>query len=271
MYETHAHTRRFSPDATQDLDELVAAARSNGYQGVVATEHMDPDLDQGLMIFDVGGYFQAMDQARSSLPAGFRLLNGIEAGYQPHLADRFRGLSAAWPFDHVIGSVHALGGDDIYFVRDVFAGGRSAAYGAYLELVIDMAASGDWFDVVGHYDYVTRFSGYDSPRLTYREQPDRFDRLFRLMVAGGKSLELNARSIRAMERLGAPDPMPDPDVFRRYRELGGELVTIGSDAHAPNEVGLYAGRIADYLLSLGFTRTFVYMDRKPFAYGLVPD
>ncbi|MBP7402152.1 MAG: histidinol-phosphatase HisJ family protein [Clostridia bacterium] len=263
MYETHAHTRPFSPDAKQNLEDLVAASRSIGLEGLVVTEHMDPDLDKGLMVFDVAAYIQAMDAARSTLPSGFRLLNGIEAGYQPHLAERYRTMSGEFPFDHVIGSVHALDGEDIYFVQDVFGRGRDAVYGAYLDQLCDMAADGDWFDVVGHYDYVTRFSGYPDPRLTYREQSERFDRLFRLMIGNGKSLELNARSIRAMERIGVPDPMPDPDVFRRYRELGGELVTIGSDAHAPDEVALYAGRIRDYLASVGFARTFVFIDRKP--------
>ena len=191
------------------------------------------------------------------------LLNGIEAGYQSHLADRYRDMTATHPFDHVIGSVHALRGDDIYFVQDVFLEGRETAYGAYLDALIEMASSGRWFDVLGHYDYVARFSGYAEPLLTYREQPDRFDRLFRQIIANGQALELNARSIRAMERVGLRDPMPDPDIFLRYRELGGDLIAVGSDAHATNEVGLYRSRIRDYLLGLGFRRTFVYIDRSP--------
>ena len=263
MYETHAHTRRFSPDAAQSLEQLVRAARAAGFHGTAATEHMDPDLDKGLMVFDVDEYFQAMDKARASLPDDFCLLNGIEAGYLPHLVGRYIKLAASHPFDHIIGSVHALDGDDIYFVRDVFKKGREAAYGSYLEQLADMAQSGPWFDVVGHYDYVTRFSGYPLPLLTYAEQPDRFDRLFKIIIETGKSLELNARSIRAMERLGCSDPMPDPQVFRRYRELGGELVTIGSDAHAPDEVGLYFGRIKEFLIAAGFSRSCVFIDRKP--------
>ena len=268
MFETHAHTRRFSPDAVQSLGELIASASALGLAGTVATEHMDPDLGQGEMWFDLDDYFSVMESARSSLPAGFRLLNGIEAGYQTHLADRYRNMADTRPFDHVIGSVHALRGDDIYFVQDVFREGREAAYGAYLDALIEMASSGRWFDVLGHYDYVTRFSGYAQPRLTYREQPDRFDRLFRQIIANGQALELNARSIRAMERIGAPDPMPDPDVFLRYRELGGELVAVGSDAHAPDEVGLYRERIRDYLLHVGFLRSFVYIDRSPVGFPL---
>jgi histidinol phosphatase-like PHP family hydrolase len=61
MYETHAHTRRFSPDAVQSLEQLIEAARSAGFHGTTATEHMDPDLDKGLMVFDVVEYFRAMD------------------------------------------------------------------------------------------------------------------------------------------------------------------------------------------------------------------
>ena len=223
MYECHAHTRRFSPDSVQSLEQLVEAARAAGYAGAAATEHMDPDLDKGLLVFDVDEYFRAMDEARLTLPPDFCLLNGMEAGYLPHLVKRFEKLAAAYPFDHIIGSVHALDGDDIYFVREVYKRGREAAYGSYLDQLADMVQSGAWFDVVGHYDYVTRFSGYSLPQLTYAEQPDRFDRLFNNIVETGKSLELNARSIRAMERLGYSDPMPDPQIFRRYRELGGEL------------------------------------------------
>ncbi len=263
MFETHAHTRQFSPDAEQSLDELVQAARAAHFLGVVVTEHMDPELGQGSMVFDLNDYFSVMQSARARIHDHFKLLNGVEAGYQPHLRLRLKQMVESWPFDHVIGSVHALEGDDIYFVRDVFCGGREKAYASYLEALIGMAEQGRWFDVLGHYDYVARFSGYDQPKLLYREQPERFDRLFRLLITNGQSLELNAGSIRAMERLGSTDPMPDPEILRRYLELGGECVTIGSDAHTTREVGLYHRRIQDYLLSLGYRYSCVFIERKP--------
>jgi histidinol-phosphatase (PHP family) len=263
MYESHAHTRRFSPDATQTLDELIGAAKAAGLAGVTATEHMDPDLDQGLMVFDVDAYFSAMEDARACLPPGLRLLNGIELGYLPHLVARYESMVRERPFDLVIGSVHAIDGDDIYFRRGVFGRGRDFAYGAYLDLIIDMVRSGDWFDVVGHYDYVTRVSGYPSPRFLYREQPERFDTLFRCMIGGGKSLEINARTVRYLERIGEKDTMPDPGIFQRYRDLGGEHVTLGSDAHAPDEVGQDFDRMRSYLKALGFDRATVFESRKP--------
>jgi histidinol-phosphatase (PHP family) len=268
MYESHAHTRRFSPDAAQTLEELIRASIDAGLDGVTVTEHMDPDLDLGLMVFDVDEYFSVMHDALTSLPPGFRLLCGIEAGYLPHLVLRYADMTKTRPFDLVIGSVHAINGDDIYFRREIFRQGRSIAYGAYLDLLIDMVLSGGWFDVVGHYDYVTRVSGYDSPRLMYSEQPERFDRLFRLMIERGKALELNARTIRFLERNGEKDPMPDRQVLERYRELGGRMVTLGSDAHAPDEVGLYFERMRVYLGSLGFDRVTVFDKRKPVSIRL---
>ncbi len=268
MFETHAHTHLFSPDAEQSLEELIAAARMAGFSGVVVTEHMDPDLGQEAMVFSLHDYFAAMRAARARMHDNFKLLYGIEAGFQPHLRAHFCQMVQSWPFDHVIGSVHALSGDDIYFVRDVFRMGREKSYAAYLDALIEMAASGRWFDVLGHYDYVTRFSGYEQPQLTYREQADRFDRLFQLIIANGQSLELNAGSIHAMEQLGAADPMPDPAIFRRYLELGGEFVTIGSDAHTTQDVGLYHQRMQDYLAALGFRHSYVFIDRKPHRINL---
>jgi len=263
MYESHAHTRRFSPDAAQSIEELVNAAIAAGLDGIAVTEHMDPDLDMGLMVFDIDDYFSVMDSARAAMAPGFRLLNGIEAGYLPHLVKRYKDLVRDRPFDLVIGSVHAINGDDIYFRREVFDQGRDFAYGAYLDLLIEMVQSGDWFDVVGHFDYVTRLSGYTAPRLLYDEQPERFDRLFRLMIDSGKSLELNARTVRFLERLGEKDPLPDARIFQRYREMGGDKVTLGSDAHASDEVGLYFDRMRSFLKPLGFERLTVFVERKP--------
>lgn len=281
--DSHNHTKHFSIDGFQTLDELVQSALEADLGGLVLTEHYDKDMihkhiHQGITpvgspaepdewIFDIDAYFAFIQEKQMELAIsrpGFRLLTGIELGYLDYLAKDLDALSSSYPFDSIVGSVHSLDLRDMYFYPEYYEQPKKQAYGKYLETLIHMIKNMENFDIMAHFDYVERNANYDDNKLHYADFPDHFDEIFRLLIYKGKSLEINTRSRYRAIDAGDPDPgLPDADILRRYIELGGELITISSDSHAPGQCGRMIADTAEWLQSLGVRYLCSFRNRKP--------
>lgn len=228
MYDTHMHTKPFSTDSEMVLSEVLKSQEELGI-GIVLTEHMDYDFPPpDVYEFDTETYFEKYASFRSD-----RLLLGVEIGLQKQVAERNRKLIRSCPFDMVIGSVHTVLGKDLYapsFFR-MFPD-KKQAYTAYLETVYQNIRDFDDFDTLGHLDYVCRKAPYSDPLLHYGEFPEYIDEILKLLAKKGKSLEINTRlsgNAAAVKELET--------ICSRFTELGGETVTIGSDAHHASAIG----------------------------------
>ena len=115
------------------------------------------------------------------------------------------------------------------------------------------------FDSLGHLDYVTRYGESEKPFPSYRMFGDIIDEILRVLIARGKALEVNTAGYRKALR----QPNPEPAILRRYRELGGELVTIGADAHAAKDLGKSCGQAMELLRELGFKAAAYYERHQP--------
>lgn len=297
--DIHNHCTPFSPDASQSIDEQIAWMRSLGFRNHILTDHYDkghldangtislerdceryPKIEDeparpSEWIFDVYQYFEVLQAKQKALAEGkdpFDLLIGIELGYLPEIKDDLNAMVERWPFDQVIGSAHSYDNQEIYAARSFYDLGKDASYTFYLERLDEIVRELD-IDILGHFDYVTRYNLYKQPRFRYDEFPDQFDMLFNSMIDHGVSLEINTGT--QVRTLGAPSPqrsyslseidLPDPLLLKRYRELGGELISVGSDAHHFTQGGrLYKENLA-YLESLGFEHVFYFRKRQPVA------
>lgn len=257
-FDTHTHHCPFSHDGHQSLDQLVDTAVSNGLDGVLLTDHYDVDFPSaGLMAdtFDIdegmAEWRQFRETHRPDCPIAVRY--GIEIGYQPHLTDLCRSMIDSGRFDGVILSLHLLNGVDPFFDDSVYSAGKRAAYTAYLDAYVNLMAAVPGPAIIGHYDYIARYAIFEDNAMRYAEMPDAFDRFFNALIESGKCLEFNVRSRRRKVRT---DPMtgffaPDPEIYRRYVELGGRLVSLGSDAHSPGETGQWFTESAAFLRDCG--------------------
>lgn len=270
--DVHNHCCEFSPDASQPLSERILEAKEQGLAGVVMTDHYDKDLFEvergiplppegavpkaGEWIFYLPDYWVRLPEERRRLAEAddpFKLLIGIELGYAPLLAQHFRDLSEQYDFDCIIASVHSLEKQDVYQCRETLIRcGKIKLYNRYIHYMADMLEEMDYANVLGHFDYISRYLNIKNKKMYYREQSEAFDRLFGIMIERQVSLELNIGSQRAKEADGTPMGLPDPAILKRYRELGGELVSLGSDAHHAGYVGRHFKESADYLEALGF-------------------
>jgi len=264
-YDTHTHTNRFSSDSKLVIEVLVDRIDALGFDGVAVTDHYEPDYPDTRFstVFDIPEYLAALRAADRSDRGGPQVLRGLEFGFLPFHGPRLDEVARSGDFDHIISSVHMLDGLDPYFSREVYDVGRKAVYGGVLERMADMLRITPSFDVLGHYDYFSRYAPWADRKMRYRDAPDAFDEVLRLCAESGRALELNTRTGYRMIDEGNQDFLPDPEILLRYRELGGEFVSVGSDAHQAETVGRAIPEYFEWLKGLGFPGVTVFFGRSP--------
>jgi histidinol-phosphatase (PHP family) len=235
MIDYHLHTR-FSPDGRQTLDEMCRAARAAGIGQVAVTDHVDsPDPRFVGTIFTIANpqaYIESIDEARRRYP-DIMIVRGLELGYTPSGWEEALRLCERIRPEFVIGSLHLAEGLDPYEARYFEGVTRQEAYRRYLVALRDAVPHmAGVCDTLGHLTYVTKFTPYEDGALDWDDEPELIDAILHAALAAGLALEINTSGYR---RLGAP--LPGLSIVRRFRELGGEFVTLGSDAHGAAHVG----------------------------------
>lgn len=129
----------------------------------------------------------------------------------------------------------------------------------YFSSILENIRAFDDFDVYGHLDYVVRYSPSRGVSYDYTQYADLIDEILKLLIQKGKGIEINTAGFK----YGLSHPNPTEGIIARYRKLGGELVTIGADAHAPEHVAYDFQKVSDILKSAGFSYYTVFSDRKP--------
>ena len=258
--DTHTHTS-FSADCDTEPEALVRAAVDAGLSSVTITDHYDFDVPYDDRAFDVDldVYFDVLNGLRLKYRDKIKILTGLEVGQQPlgYVAKESDLKIKDRPFDYIIGSTHFIGRVDPYFGEFYKGLSKQEAYDRLLCEILDNISCGYDFDSIGHFDYVTRYGPYADKTMYYRDHSDLFDEIFKYLIREDKALEINTKS-------GTRVP-GDPDILKRYRELGGFLITLGSDAHKPELVGLAFDRFTELLKSLGFKYCFRFENRKAVA------
>ena len=198
----------------------------------------------------------------SPLTEPVQIRAGVELGYQPHLREHFSDIVRRYPFDSVTLSSHLFRGVDPYFSPDCFTADQAETYAAYIHELADMAEAFQDFDILAHYDYLLRYAPYPDVQVRYSHAPAAFDRLFRILIAGGHSLELNTRTLLQLPSIDGKHATPDADIYLRYRELGGQYVTLGSDAHQASYLGYGFTEAEQFLRDCGFDFVTVFEKRR---------
>ena len=184
---------------------------------------------------------------------------GIELGLQMHLGEYFDSLLSQTPFDFVIGSSHLVHGYDPYY-PEFFEGRKEfLCYMEYFESILENISAYDGFDVYGHIDYVVRYGPNRNREYSYGRYKDILDEILKKLISMGKGIELNTGGYH----YGLGEPNPCTAVIRRYRELGGEIITIGADAHTPDKIACAFDKAASVLEACGFRYYTIFKDRKP--------
>lgn len=257
--DMHIHSL-FSTDSDTPMESMVQAAVKAGIPTICFTDHIDYDypVKDITFEFDIGRYKEAIDALKEKYKSKILILMGVELGLQEHLGGRYRKLVEGYPFDFIIGSQHLVGNKDPYYSETFEGRTDMEIYREFFkETLRDIKAFHD-FDSMGHLDYIVRYGRKKAADYRYRDYADIIDEILKLLIRYNISLELNTAGIR--KQLGFPNP--HPEILKRYRELGGTCVTVGSDSHKPHSLGYAFDEAADILKDCGFTHYVYYVQRK---------
>ncbi len=259
----HIHST-LSGDGISTLMEQVRASRDAGVRKLCFTEHIDLGTDEGLMRVDHALYRQRIEEARAAFPDMF-IGMGLELGDTTDSRAEVAAESDVLPLDFKLLSRHVIGGVDPYYGMKFFANRtRAQAAREYCEAMYKSVTQLPDYDAVAHIGYVFKFATGDGfPPLRHCDEPDLLDAILNHLVHNGKALEINTSRFN---KFG--DGMPGTDILKRFRELGGELVTLGSDSHATDTVAQGFAEMTQRIKECGFDYLATYEQRKPVMFKI---
>lgn len=259
----HIHSS-FSTDSDAAPVTIIETALSKGLDTICFTDHMDCEwpYNNKEYIFNPDEYFKCLSALKDQYSEKLDIRIGMELGLRDE-ADIFKKLSPYYkelgklPFDFIIGSTHLVDYGDPYF-PDFWEGHN--AYERilmYYEATLFNATNYDDFDVYGHLDYISRYvpEGYHYEETRFIEI---IVEIIKTLISKGKGIEINTKSISK----GGSKTNPDTTILSIYKELGGEIITIGSDAHRPQFLATGFDYVKSLLEKSGFKYYTIFKDRK---------
>lgn len=252
----HTHTD-FSDDSDQSMEGAILAMLDRGLKAVCFTEHMDMDYPTGEFLLDTAAYRAALFELKEKYSDRIEVLFGVELGIMDYLAPRLAEYAAQWDFDFIIGSSHLVNGVDPYYPEYFGEHGDRNGILRYFESILANIKSFSDFDVYGHLDYAVRYSGAKSYNpADFREI---ILEILRSLISAGKGIELNTAGLK----YGLGYAHPHPWILKSYRELGGEIITIGSDGHKAEHYAWEFDKAAEILKNAGFEYYTEFRKRQP--------
>ena len=268
--DMHMHTW-FSTDSEACPRDMADEAVRKGLKTICFTDHFDKDdLEWGEEgIFDVDAYFVEMQKLQEEYAGKLNIRIGIELGLRTYLKDYYEELTKKYPFDFVIGSVHNVPYKKDAEVNILYTDPAAEklftdrtdkeAYRLMMETTLENVRTSDCFQTLGHLDYVVRYGKSREKEYSYTDYADIIDEILKLLIEKEKGLEVNSAGLK----YGLPFAHPHPDVLKRYRELGGEIITIGADAHKPEHIAYDFAKAEEILKSCGFKYYTEFFEQKP--------
>lgn len=260
----HTHTR-YSTDSTAEPEDMLKEAIARGLKTYCFTDHMDYLFPTGeeQFVFDTDAYFRELTALRKKYRGSIDVRIGIELGLrnEPDVRDEVRrkidAVLSRYPFDFVIGSTHIAEHLDPY--EPVYWETYGVREGIRLYFLSELYSVRNYcgFQTYGHLDYVLRYMPKGSA-VNLEEYRGLIDEILLELIARGIALEVNTSNLAK----GGAETNPGRTILRRYRELGGELITLGSDAHMPERIATHFPETAAALKELGFKSYAVFRKQK---------
>lgn len=258
MIDYHVHTC-FSHDASYSPREQLDAAAKAGVRELCFTDHVDYESSVAFsdtLLADIGTLKKELVGIQP-MYKGVRVKLGAELG----LADA-ESAKMGWEhlkphnLDFIIGSVHVVNGTNVYYPEYFTGKTKQDAYIAYLQTILACIEQCDCMSVLGHYDFVTKYAPFTDRRMTLDVSKELFEAIFKSLIEHGKGIEINTSAWREDRAWGL-------DILRLYKQLGGEFVTTGSDAHTPVAVARRLREAGDIAFAAGIKYFATYDGLSP--------
>ncbi len=270
LADYHVHTE-YSDDSVYPMEDVVKDAIRLGLDEICFTDHVDygikVDWDSGQEIryrngepfanVDYPRYVAQIRQLQGAYDGRLTIKMGLEFGVQVHTIPQYEALFRRYPFDFVLLSIHQVE-DKEFWTQDFQQGRTQREYNErYYEEMLRVVQAYKNYSVLGHMDLIKR---YDLAGLyPFEKVKPLVAEILKTVIADGKGIEVNTSS----HRYGLTDTMPSVELLKLYKNLGGRIVTIGSDSHAPAHLGAYIQETKTLLKDLGFRHFCTYETMQP--------
>ena len=260
-YHTHCN---FSTDSDSIPESMILGAIQKGITHFCLTDHMDLDYpgttkEQPLFEFNPQNYFETLRPLQEHYKNTIDFSIGIELGLRTNRTDlnntMFQ-LLVDYPFDFALGSIHLLDDKDPYYKTywQEYSSSKNILINYFNHLLTSIQQF-DGFDALGHLDSIIRYI----PDFCGTEYKEVIDEILKLLIQKNKALEINTKGLIS----GLSCFHPKLEILTRYLELGGTLLTIGSDAHEPNAIGTQFQKAEELLLTCGIKGYYIYKNHQP--------
>ncbi|MCX5773208.1 MAG: histidinol-phosphatase HisJ family protein [Fusobacteria bacterium] len=261
--DCHLHSN-FSPDSQENFDNIISISKQKGLEKIYITdhyEHENPFLSDPKDWLNLGNYQDEILKLKEIHQKELDIRLGIEFGMQPQIKAHLKEVAQKYPFDFIIASSHTICGHDVGFDATEYAVGKTQFqfYQGYFEEILACMENFSEFDVYGHIDYIIRYGKFETKDVDLTLHRDILEVIFKKLIENGKGIELNTSGTRY--RLDQFHPKKD--ILKLYQSLGGEIITVGSDAHRAIDIGFEFSKAEELLQTLGFGYYTLFEKRKP--------
>ncbi|HLR35901.1 MAG TPA: histidinol-phosphatase HisJ family protein [Tissierellales bacterium] len=266
MYDYHLHSD-YSMGCKYSMEDMAIMAIENNLKSICFTDHIELEATENKIdiLFHPQDYFKKVKKIKYKYINEIEVLSGVEIGLQPHLGKRYSKLIKENPFDFVLASVHSINSKDIFrneYLDNKALLDRIIEY--YEEIYLSINTFND-YDILAHIDLIDRYfyAHENLPRI--EDYKWIIEKIFLKVIEEGKGIELNTSGLR----YGLKYFHPKIELLNLYKKLGGEIITIGSDAYNPIHVGYMYKEAEKLLKELGFKYIFIYRDRRKYPIDII--
>lgn len=254
----HMHTS-FSADSQAEAKEHVLQAIKMGLDEICFTDHQDFHYPGTPFDVDIESYFKTMLQLKETFKDQIKIKIGIEIGLDRNYIEEINTFISSYPFDYVIGSIHVIRNTEFYDPALFFENKtKQEAHRDFFEETLACVKTFDCFNCLGHLDYIVRYGPYDDKAVEHSLYQEIIDEIFRTLIKKNKGIEINTSGFNDLKTCG----FPSFKQVQRYYELGGRIITIGTDSHTSHRVGENVEHVMEELKQIGFKEVNTFLNQQ---------
>lgn len=271
LCDYHVHSE-YSDDSVYPMETIIEDAIQKGMKELCFTDHVDygvkedwingKEVPNAVMNVHYEKYFEEIERLQKKYEGQIVIRKGLEFGIQMHTRNLFQKLVDTYPMDFIILSVHQV--EDKEFWNNDFQKGRTEEeyYARYYKELYDLVHNFHSYSVLGHMDLIRRYDDKDG--FPFEKNEAMIREILKQVIADGKGIEVNTSS----KRYGLDDLTPSKKILEIYKELGGTILTIGSDSHKKEHLGEAIEEIKQQLKEMGFEKYCTFKNYQPIFHEL---
>ena len=253
----HMHTH-FSADSEASPREHILTAIQKGLKEICFTDHRDFHYPECPFELDVDKYFKELKILQEEFKNQIVIKIGLEMGLDTDYVEEINEFVNSHDYDYVIGSIHVIHQTEFYDPARFFDGKtKEQAHREFFLTTLECVQTFDCFNCLGHLDYICRYGPYVDKHVEHQIHQDIIDKIFETLIQKGKGIEVNTSGYRDLKICG----FPNFEQVQRYYDMGGRIITVGTDSHTSDRVGEHVEEVIQEYQDIGFDDVSTFTKR----------